>query len=548
MHTYTLSQYLVDRLQEHDVDTMFGVPGDFILSFFKHIEDSPITMVNTVDEQGAGFAADAYARVRGLGVVVITWGVGGLKIANTTAQAYAEESPLIVISGTPGAAERTDGALLHHMVADFDSQRRVFHEFTVAQAILDDPATAADEIDRAIAAALQHKRPVYIEIPRDMVLEPIEPPTRKPASRPESDPGALRAAVDDTINALKGAKHPVAFAGMQLARSRLLPQTMQLLETTKIPVAVMPSDKSAIPESMDQFIGVYAGQMSRPEVQEYVEQSDCVLLLGTLLTDTNLVGGADIVLPRERRIHVQRDCVTIGYRTYNRVRLEDYLQGLNGRDLPTFSNLHVPDRPNVCPTWRTQPDTPVTVRRMFERVGCLLTPEITVIADPGDAMFGSLELPITQDHTYVANAFYASLGFAVPASLGVQMADRAQRPLVIVGDGSFQMTFQELATAIRYDLNPIVLLLNNEGYTTERLMIDGSFNDVLPWNYQALPALFGAGQSHLVQTEADLDAAFDLAMASEQLQIIEVKLATLDVSDALRRLTSMLSTAMGVGN
>lgn len=545
-HRPTLSTYLLDRLQQHNIDTMFGVPGDFILKFFQLVEESPITMVNTVDEQGAGFAADAYARVRGLGVCVITWGVGGLKIANTTAQAYAEESPLIVISGAPAAAERTDGALLHHMVADFDTQLRVFEQVTVAQAVLDDPSTAANDIERVLAAAIQHKRPVYIEIPRDMVDHPIDLPTRPAPPRPESDRASLMAAVDDALDLLRNATHPIVFPGMQLARSRMLQETMQLLDATQIPVSVMPLDKSAIPESIDRFIGVYAGQMSRTAVREYVEQSDCVLLLGTLLTDTNLVGGADLQLPRQRRIHVQRDSVSIGYRTYARVRLEDFLTELIARDLPVFDALAIPERPNVCPTWQTVPNEPITVARMFQRIGCFLTDTTTVVADPGDAMFGSLELPILQDHTYLANAYYASLGFAVPASIGIQMADPRQRPLVIVGDGSFQMTFAELATSLRYGLNPIVLLLNNEGYTTERLMIDGRFNDVLPWDYQALTTLFGGGESHLVRTEDDLDRALEHAADSDQLQIIEVKLATLDVSDALTRLTSMLADAMGV--
>jgi TPP-dependent 2-oxoacid decarboxylase len=540
-----IADYLVERLTEHGVRHVFGVPGDFVLKLFEHLEASPLTIVNTCDEQGAGFAADAYARIHGLGVVCVTYGVGGLKIANTTAQAYAEESPVIVISGAPSVREQADGTLLHHMVEGYDTQKRVFDNLTVEAVVLDDPDTACRTIDRAINAALLHKRPVYIELPRDMTLADAPRPASRPPGRPHSDPATLAAAVEDALSLLRTAERPVAFLGMQVARFGLLDTAMRIIERASLPTTVMPLDKSAISEQHRCFIGVYTGKMSRPQVTDYVESADCLLMLGTLLTDVNLGGHTAMIRP-ELCIHAMRDTVRIAYRTYERVRLEDFVAALAEADLPSFAHVALPERNDTCTSWRAMPDAPMSASRLFERLGCFLPENVTVIADPGDAMFGALDLPVHQDHEFLANAFYASLGFAVPASIGAQLAAPDRRPLVLVGDGAFQMTGMELSTSLRYGLSPIVVILNNAGYLTERLMIDGAFNDVLPWDYTQLPALFGGGRSFLVETEGDLDRALaGVAADPGSLCILDVRLPMMDASPALRRLATQFGAAAG---
>lgn len=541
-----IADYLIEQLTAHGVDTVFGVPGDFVLKLFEQLEASPLTVVNTVDEQGAGFAADAYARLRGLGVVVVTWGVGGLKIVNTTAQAFAEESPVIVVSGAPSLAEVEAQLPLHHMSNGFEAQRRVFEQITVAQAVLDDPDTACAEIDRVIRAALLHKRPVYLEIPRDLTLAQSPRPVEKPSIRPTSDPDVLRAAVNDALDLWHRAHAPVGFIGLQVARYQMLGEAMSLFERSRTPISVMPLDKSAVPEDSPLFMGIYAGQMSHEPVRQYVESSDCVLMLGALLSDTNMGGGTMNALPRESLIQAGRDAVRIGYRTYEHVRLEDFIRALGERDLPVFDAISRPAAPRFPSTFEADADAPITIKRLYERLATFVTTGHTLLADPGDAMFGSLELPVRQVQTYLANAFYASLGFAVPASIGAQMAAPEQRPLVIVGDGSFQMTGQELATSLRYGLSPIVIILNNDGYLTERLMIDGAFNDVLHWDYTKLTDLFGAGRSFAVHTEGDFEAALADADAHRgEVCILDVHLEKLDASPALRRLTEKFGAAAG---
>jgi indolepyruvate decarboxylase len=542
--TIRIADYLVERLRQFGVDHAFGVPGDYVLPLFEHLETTELTVVNTCDEQGAGFAADAYARMRGLGAVIVTYGVGGLKIANSTAQAFAEESPVVVVSGAPSLAARTEGALLHHVIKGYDNQRQIFEHLTVATAVLDDPDTACREIDRVIDAARLHKRPVYLEIPQDMVLMEVPRSLPHPAPTPLSDGPTLAAAVEDALALVRAAQQPVALVGLQAVRFDLLPAVLRIIEDSSMPTAVTLLGKSAISEQHRCFIGVYAGAMSRLEVQRYVESADCLLMLGPLFTDLNL-GGNTATFPLERCIHATHHQVRVGFRTYEQVRLEDFIAALAEAGLPDFSAVAKPSPPAAAGEWQPQPQTAITVARLYERLGNFLADNTVVIADPGDSMFGALDIPVHQDHDFLANAYYASLGFAVPASIGVQLAAPARRPLVLVGDGAFQMTGVELSTSLRYGLSPVVVVLNNGGYMTERLLADGPFNDVLPWNYAKLTDVFGGGRSFVIENEEDLEAALSEIDSSNELSLLDVHIDPRDASPALRRLADGLHAMAG---
>lgn len=534
-----VADYLMERLRHHGVGHVFGVPGDYVLPLFQHLEGTTLTVVNTCDEQGAGFAADAYARMRGLGVVCVTYGVGGLKVANTTAQAFAEESPVLVVSGAPARGARSRGALLHHVVNGYDNQQRIFERLTVASAVLDDPATACREIDRVIDAARRQSRPGYLEIPQDMILAEAARPLTRPDRAEVSDGPTLAAAVADALAMLRATGQPVLLLGSEPARFGLLPTVLRLIEGASLPTVVTLLGKSAISERHPCFIGVYAGAMSRHDVQAYVESSDCLLMLGPLLTDLNL-GGNTAHLDPSRTIHASLHQVRVGYRTYEDVLLADFVAALADAELPSFPASARPAAPGSLQPWNAEPEAAITVGRLYERLGHFLDDDTIVIADPGDSMFGALDIPVHHDHDFLANAFYASLGFAVPASIGAQLAHPERRPLVLVGDGAFQMTGMELSTALRYGLNPVVVVLNNGGYLTERLLADGAFNDILPWNHSRLTELFGGGRSFTVATEGELEAALDEAAASRELCLLDVRVAPDDASPALRRLADGL--------
>src|SRR5438876_8619735 len=284
----TIGDYLIQQLYAHGVRHVFGIPGDYVLGFYDLLSKSKLRLINTCDEQGAGFAADAYARVRGLGAVCVTYCVGGLKVANTTAEAFAEKSPVVVISGAPGMKEREKNPLLHHKVREFDTQKKVFEQLTIASTVLSDPQTAFQEIDRVLHAALRFKRPVYIELPRDLVFVPGIPHHKTPEIHERSDPKSLRAALTETEEMINRARQPVILADVEVHRFGLQDQLLKLVRKINIPGAASVLGKSVIGEQHPFYLGIYEGAMGRDDVRQYVENSDCVILLGAFMTDINL--------------------------------------------------------------------------------------------------------------------------------------------------------------------------------------------------------------------------------------------------------------------
>ena len=547
-----IGEYLIQRLYAYGVRHVFGIPGDYVLGFYDLLQKSKLGIVNTCDEQGAGFAADAYARVRGLGAVCVTYCVGGLKVANTTAEAFAEKSPIVVISGAPGIKEREKNPLLHHKVREFDTQAKVFKQLTVASTVLSDPQTALQEIDRVLHAALRYKRPVYIELPRDLVAVPGIPHHQPGEIHEMSDAATLAAALAEASEMINRARKPVIIADVEIHRFGLQDLVVKLAERTQIPVASTLLGKSVIGENHPFYLGVYEGAMGREGVRQYVESSDCVILLGAFLTDINL-GIFTARLDPARSIYATSEKLSIRYHNYEDVRFKDFVRGLlraklRRRRLPLLggqaSRLSsvLPKIPDRTTRKAGRVSAPLTVKRLFERLNSFLTKNTIVVADVGDALFGAADLYIHHRTEFLGPAYYASMGFAVPAGIGAQLANPKMRPLILVGDGAFQMTGMELSTAVRYKLNPIVIVLNNAGYGTERQMQDGPYNDVVPWQYHRLPEIFGAGRGFLVKTESELEEALTAAERhTESFCLLEVRLDPQDRSPALQRLAERLA-------
>lgn len=537
----TIARMLINELAARNVGHVFGIPGDYSLGLFKAIEQSPLALIGTCDEQGAGFAADAYARIRGLGAVAVTYGVGGLKLVNSTAQAYAERSPVVVISGAPGVGEATNDALLHHRVRDFGTQMRVFREVTVAQCLLDDPETAQREVRRVLAAAARHKRPVYIEIPRDRALALIADDGAQTvaAATPSYDPATLAEALHEAVEMLNRAASPIILAGVELHRFGLQDKLIQLVGKSGIRFATTIMGKSVVNEELPGFVGVYAGSLSNEMARAAVESSDCVLNLGAMLTDLD-TGIFTANLDPAKLIAAGAESLSIRRHHFQGIGLATFLDALCRANLVARDAL-----PPSCharlETFEPVGDGPVSIARLFECLDAELSENVAVIADPGDALFGAIDLTIHSRSEFMACAYYASLGFAVPASVALQLAEPHWRPLVLVGDGAFQMTGMELTTAARYGLTPIVVVLDNNGYGTERPMLDGCFNDVHAWAVSRIPDVIGCGRGYEVNSEAAFVAALKSALAdTDNLAIIHVHIAQGDVSPALERLTREL--------
>jgi indolepyruvate decarboxylase len=562
-----LGQFLFDYLHRRGVRHSFGVPGDFALPTFAWLEKSKIQSITMTHEPGAGFAADAYSRINGIGLVCVTYCVGGLNVLNAIAGAYAEKSPIVVVSGGPGIKDREKDPLLHHKVKTFETQRRVYDEVTVASTILLDEQTAAGEIVRCVDACLRHKRPVYIEVPYDIVDRPIPVgPMPRPA-KPQSDPATLRAALDETLLMLLAAKKPVILAGVELHRFHVTDLAVRLAEKVNIPIAADLLSKSAVRENHPLYLGVYGGAMSSdPHVRAYVESSDCVLMLGTFITDMSM-GIYTAKLDRSRTILATTESIKVRHHQYLDVDFTDYLKALARVPVRTKKLWRDPktgimrDGPLRCfnrkpfkhpnphadpkPLKKSELTDPLNMAAVMRIVGLHLDEHYCVISDVGDAVFGAAGIRTARRAEFIAPAYYLSMGFAVPASIGVALSRAHLRPIVLVGDGAFQMTGTELSTAARLGLRPIVLILNNEGYGTMRQIRDGRFNIITQWNYGRVCDLIGGGEASVAATAGQLNDALRNAISSNTLCVIDVRLPRDDMSPQLASMSSEVARLRG---
>ncbi len=531
-----LGEFLFEYLYRCGVRHSFGVPGDFALPTFAWLEKSKIESVTMTHEPSAGFAADAYSRVNGIGLVCVTYCVGGLNVLNAIAGAYAEKSPVVVVSGAPGRKDREKDPLLHHKVKTFETQRRVYDEVTVASTVLLDEERAAAEIVRCVDACLRHKRPVYIEVPHDMAGREIPIALAPPTAAETSDPPALAEAVGETLALLRAAKRPVILAGVELARYRLAHLAVQIAERINIPIATDLLSKSAIPENHPLYLGVYGGAMSSDEhVRKYLESSDLVLMLGTFITDMSM-GFYTAKLDRERTVLATTERVSVQYHRYESIQFPDFLQALAKAKIRSKPFRHPNPHAVPKPLKKEERTEPLTVVDFFRILSLHLDEKCCVIADIGDAIFGAVGIRSERQAQFIAPAYYMSMGFAVPASIGVALAAKKLRPFVVVGDGAFQMTGTEISTAVRLGLNPIIFVLNNDGYGTMRRIHEGKFNIITQWNYRKICELVGGGDALAVSTKGELDEAIGWAQESGELAVIEVKIPRDDISPQLARI------------
>ncbi|HUY33518.1 MAG TPA: thiamine pyrophosphate-dependent enzyme [Pirellulales bacterium] len=533
----SIGEYLIRRMGDFGIRDVFGIPGDYVLGFYSMLEQSPINLVGCCREDNAGFAADAYARVNGMGAVCVTYGVGGLSLCNPVAGAYAEKSPVVVISGAPGLRERFNNPLLHHKVRDFGTQLDVFQKLCVATTELSDPAIAFREIDRVLVACQRHKRPVYIEIPRDMVKVVPDVPYEFRQSEPTSDAEALAEAVSEAARLIADCRKPVILAGVEIHRYGLQDDLLNFAESTRIPIACTMMGKSVVAETHPLYAGLYEGAMSRAEVTRFVEESDCLVLLGTFMTDIDL-GIYTARLDPGKCIYAVSDDLRIRHHHYHDVLLGDFIRTLTAKR-PQPPERPLPQRRDG-EQFRVQPDEAITITRLMARLNESLDDRTIVISDIGDALFAAIDLTTRGRTEFIGPAYYASMGFGVPGAVGAATARPGLRTVVLVGDGAFQMTGNELSTIVRRGLHSIVIVLDNKGYGTERFLHPGDYNEIHPWNYARLTEVYRGGVGYEVRTEGEFDQALAKAWDDKQMSLIQVHLGPNDISQALTRLAEHL--------
>ncbi|MFZ3083675.1 indolepyruvate/phenylpyruvate decarboxylase [Rhodoferax ferrireducens] len=526
-----LTESLLYALKAHGARQIFGIPGDFALPYFRIIEKSAILPLYTLShEPGVGFAADACGRISGgLGVAAVTYGAGAFNMVNAVASAYAEKSPLVVLSGGPGKGESQSGLLLHHQAKTLDSQFQIYKEITCDQVRLDDAERAPADIARALANCLRHSQPVYIEIPRDMVAEPCLPVTAQPPLAVAPD--ALDACVTEILQRLGAASAPVLMAGVEVRRFGLEAKVAELSSRLALPVVTSFMGIGLLAQTEAPLVGTYLGVAGLPEVTQLVENSDGLFLLGVIVSDTNFAV-SEKKIDMRKTIRALAGQVTMGYHTYSHIPLAALVDHLLERVQATgkkFSVKHqsyphgfVADAGSITPT-----DIATAVNDLMARHG-----KLPIASDMGDCLFTALDI----EHTaLIAPGYYATMGFGVPAGLGLQAAT-GERPLILVGDGAFQMTGWELGNCRRYGWDPIVLLFNNASWEMLRtFQPESGFNDLDHWGFAEMAAGMG-GDGVRVNTRAELKAALDKAIATRgRFQLIDIVIPRGVLSETLSR-------------
>ncbi len=526
-----LTESLLHALKANGARQIFGIPGDFALPYFRIIEESGILPLHTLShEPGVGFAADAAARVnRSLGVAAVTYGAGALNMINAVAAAYAEKSPVVVLSGGPGKSESSSGLLLHHQAKTLDSQFRIYEEITCDRVRLDDAGRAPADIARVLGNCLRHSRPVYIEIPRDMVGVPCGV---VPAVQPvPTDPDALGACAEEVLARIRSASHPVLVVDVEVRRFGLEEKVAELALRLSLPVVTCFMGRGLLADSDASLVGTYMGVAGLPEVTQLVENSDGLILLGVILSDTNFAVS-------EKKIDIRKSIVAcdgevrLGYHVYPDMPLAALVDALLERTQPrarphavartTYPRGLVADDAEITPN-----DIAIAVNDLMAEHG-----KMPIASDVGDCLFTAMDI----EHTaLVAPGYYATMGFGVPAGLGLQ-ATTGQRPLILVGDGAFQMTGWELGNCRRYGWDPIVLLFNNASWEMLRtFQPESRFNNLDTWGFAQMAAGLG-GKGVRVNTRQELKTAIDRAYARRgQFQLIEIMIPRGVLSQTLER-------------
>ena len=527
MPKITVGDYLLRRIKELGITDVLGVPGDYNLGFLDQI----VAMENiewrgTCNELNAAYAADGYARIRGASALVTTFGVGELSAINGIAGAYAEYVPIINIVGMPALATQEKHLIVHHTLGDgnFSNFIDMYWHVTIEQVVLT-PLNAAHEIDRILTACWVNKRPVYIGLPTDVSSKEIELDIIEPLSLiyPTSDTSAVGEAVERTAHLIEKSKKPLFLVDICAQRHSMKPFIEDLIDKTGICFASMNMGKGYLNESHSKYLGTYNGQYSSIGVQERVETSDCLIIFGSILSDFN-TGGFTAKLNTSSTIEVHSQHVDLKHSCYNNVCFYDFIPLLIKR-LENVQFYELPCKKPIKKLIFKENETLVH-DRLWQQIRDSLNANDIILAEAGTSMFGTLSMPIPDNTTYIAQTLWGSIGYTVGAILGTSLAAPDRQSVLFIGDGSFQLSAQEISTMIRYKNNPIIFLINNDGYTVERV-IHGSlmpYNDIQMWKYSELPQVFGENTwSCKVTTETQLKSAINqLGKHSDKLRFIEV--------------------------
>jgi indolepyruvate decarboxylase len=534
----TVGDFLISRLKEVGIGHVFGVPGDFNLQFLDQIgRDGGLGFVGCCNELNAGYAADGYARLRGASALLLTYGVGDLSALCAIAGAAAEHVPVICITGAPPLEKMRKGLPLHHTLGEgnYTDVMTCLAQFTAAQARLT-PETAAAEIDRVIRTAVEARRPVYLQLPSDVSHVEIEAPEGPLRFDGGTSAARLEAAVSHLARLWDAATAPAILVDMDAERFGYAGELLALAEATGTRFAALTTGKAILPEAHELSCGLYGGAASAPEARALVEGSDCLIAAAPRLIEVTS-GHFTARLP-ETTVTLGAQSVEIAGETWYGVEPKALLATFLAR-FPAAPRRSA-NRRNAAGEAAFGGAAPLTQARLWPRMANFIRPGDVVLAESGTSSLGLGREILPADVQYIASTIWGAIGYTLPATLGTCLAAPERRSLHFIGDGSFQLTAQELSTLLRLDRKPVIFLLNNRGYTIERFILGmtDAYNDVASWDYAALPTVLSDGAKfhvRVARTEAELDAALALAEDADRLVLVELRLDAFDAPEMLHR-------------
>ena len=550
---YTVGDYLLDRLAELGVSEIFGVPGDYNLEFLDHIVAHPtIRWVGNANELNAGYAADGYGRLRGMSAVVTTFGVGELSASNAIAGSYAEHVPVVHIVGGPSKDAQLARRPLHHSLGDGDFEHffRISREITCAHANLM-PATACREIDRVLSEVREQKRPGYILLSTDVARFPTEPPgAALPRYTGGTSPRALSMFIDAAAELIADQQLTV-LADLLVHRLQAVEELEALLAADVVPYATLMWGKSLLDESSPNFLGIYAGAASAEPVRTAIEDAPVLVTAGVVFTDM-VSGFFSQRIDPARTIDIGQYQSTVAGQVFAPLEmgaaLEALAQILKQRGISSPPVVSPGDEPSSKEETARTParDQPLTQQMLWDRLCEALTPGNVVLADQGTSFYGMADHRLPQGVTFIGQPLWASIGYTLPAALGAGVAHPNRRTVLLIGDGAAQLTIQELGTFCREGLSPVIVVVNNDGYTVERAIHGETapYNDIVSWSWTDIPNVLGVAK-HLAfraHTYGELDDALIAAADhKDRMVLVEAVLPRLEIPRLLVELVQPTS-------
>ncbi|MFM7882320.1 MAG: alpha-keto acid decarboxylase family protein [Microcystis panniformis] len=526
MSNYNVGTYLAERLVQIGVKHHFVVPGDYNLVLLdQFLKNQNLLQVGCCNELNCGFAAEGYARANGLGVAVVTYSVGALSALNAIGGAYAENLPVILVSGAPNTNDYSTGHLLHHTMGtqDLTYVLEIARKLTCAAVSITSAEDAPEQIDHVIRTALREQKPAYIEIACNIAAAPCASPGPVSAiiNEAPSDAETLAAAVSAAAEFLNSKQKPVLLIGSQLRAAKAEQEAIELAEALGCSVAVMAAAKSFFPEEHPQYVGTYWGEISSPGTSAIVDWSDGVVCLGAIFNDYSTVGWT--AMPSGPTVlNANKDSVKFDGYHFSGIHLRDFLSCLarkvEKRDatMAEFARFRSPS----VPVEPARSEAKLSRIEMLRQIGPLVTAKTTVFAETGDSWFNGMKLQLPTGARFEIEMQWGHIGWSIPAAFGYALGAPERQIICMIGDGSFQLTAQEVAQMIRQKLPIIIFLVNNHGYTIEVEIHDGPYNNIKNWDYAGLIKVFnaedGAGQGLLATTAGELAQAIEVALENRE--------------------------------